>query len=79
MEPLSNILTVSELNTKIKKLLEENFRFINIIGEISNFKIHSQSGHFYFTLKDEDSQIQAVMWKSRSVPRARSGSADRSR
>jgi exodeoxyribonuclease VII large subunit len=66
VEPLSNILTVSELNTKIKKLLEENFRFINIIGEISNFKIHSQSGHFYFTLKDQDSQIQAVMWKTRN-------------
>lgn len=66
MESLPKILTVTELNAKIKILLEENFKFVNLIGEISNFKIHSQSGHFYFTLKDEASQVQCVMWSSRS-------------
>jgi exodeoxyribonuclease VII large subunit len=66
MSELASILTVSELNSQIKYLLEENFRYVNLIGEISNFKIHSQSGHFYFTLKDENSQIQAVMWKTRN-------------
>jgi exodeoxyribonuclease VII large subunit len=66
MNEPGNILTVSELNAKIKVLLEENFRYVNLLGEISNFKIHSQSGHFYFTLKDENSQIQAVMWKTRN-------------
>ena len=66
MEPLQNIITVTELNTKIKLLIEENFRFVNIIGEISNFKAHSQSGHYYFTLKDDNSQVQAVMWKTRN-------------
>jgi len=66
VEPIQNILTVSELNSRIKILIEENFRFVNLIGEISNFKAHSQSGHFYFTLKDDNSQIQAVMWKSRN-------------
>lgn len=66
MSGLENILTVTELNSKIKFLLEENFRYVNLIGEISNFKVHSQSGHFYFTLKDENSQIQAVMWKTRN-------------
>jgi len=66
MEPLAKILTVTELNAQIKILLEENFRFVNLIGEISNFKIHTQSGHYYFTLKDEGSQIQCVMWRSRS-------------
>ncbi|MGH2575351.1 MAG: exodeoxyribonuclease VII large subunit [Ignavibacteria bacterium] len=66
MKDLPNILTVSELNSQIKILLEDNFSYINLLGEISNFKIHSQSGHFYFTLKDENSQIQAVMWKSRN-------------
>lgn len=65
-ESLSNILTVSELNSYIKQTLEENFRYVHIIGEISNFKIHSQSGHYYFTLKDEDSQVSAVMWKTRN-------------
>jgi len=62
----SNILTVTELNARLKKLIEENFRFVNLIGEISNFKIHSQSGHYYFTLKDETSQVQAVMWSTRN-------------
>ncbi len=66
MLPLPNILTVTELNSKIKQIIEENFRFVNLIGEISNFKIHSQSGHYYFTLKDERSQVSAVMWSSRN-------------
>ncbi len=66
MEPVQNILTVSELNSRVKMLVEENFRFVNIIGEISNFKAHSQSGHYYFTLKDDTSQVQAVMWKTRN-------------
>ncbi len=63
---LPNILTVSELNSYIKQVLEENFRFVHLIGEISNFKLHTQSGHYYFTIKDEDSQINAVMWKTRN-------------
>ena len=66
MENLPEIITVSELNSKIKILLEENYRYVNLIGEISNFKIHSQSGHYYFTLKDESSQISSVMWRSRN-------------
>jgi exodeoxyribonuclease VII large subunit len=66
MEPLQNIMTISELNSRVKILIEENFRFVNIIGEISNFKAHSQSGHYYFTLKDDNSQVQAVMWKTRN-------------
>lgn len=66
MENLPEIITVSELNSKIKILLEENYRYVNLIGEISNFKIHTQSGHYYFTLKDESSQISSVMWRSRN-------------
>jgi exodeoxyribonuclease VII large subunit len=65
-ETYPEILTVSELNSYIRLLLEENFRYVHLIGEISNFKIHTQSGHYYFTLKDESSQINAVMWKSRN-------------
>lgn len=65
-ENLPNILTVSELNSFIKVLIEDNFKFIHLIGEISNFKIHTQSGHYYFTIKDESSQISAVMWKTRN-------------
>jgi len=66
MTELQNILTVTELNSQVKILIEENFRFVHLIGEISNFKAHSQSGHYYFTLKDDNSQIQAVMWKTRN-------------
>jgi exodeoxyribonuclease VII large subunit len=66
MAELQNILTVTELNSQVKILVEENFRFVHLIGEISNFKAHSQSGHYYFTLKDDSSQVQAVMWKTRN-------------
>jgi len=65
-ESIPQILTVSELNKNIKEVVEQNFRYINIIGEISNFKAHTASGHYYFTLKDEDSQISAVMWRNRT-------------
>ena len=54
-----NMYTVSELNANIKSLLEENFPFVWIFGEISNFRIPA-SGHFYFTLKDDVSQISSV-------------------
>lgn len=57
-----NIYTVSELNTNIKSLIEENFPFVWIFGEISNFRIPA-SGHFYFTLKDAASQISSVMFR----------------
>lgn len=62
MDPIRKIYTVSELNGDIKSLLEEQFPFVWIVGEISNFRI-PVSGHFYFTLKDEDSQINAVMFR----------------
>jgi exodeoxyribonuclease VII large subunit len=62
---LAHIFTVSELNRKIKAILEQNFPFIWISGEISNFRMPS-SGHFYFTLKDETSQIQTVMFRGQN-------------
>ena len=57
-----NLYTVSELNANIKSLVEESFPFIWIFGEISNFRIPA-SGHFYFTLKDDASQISSVMFR----------------
>lgn len=60
--PLRRVYTVSELNANIKMLLEEQFPFVWIAGEISNFRV-PLSGHFYFTLKDETSQINAVMFR----------------
>lgn len=61
-----NILSVSELNNLIKKDLEYNFPDIIVEGEISNFTSHS-SGHKYFSLKDSNSQISAVMWKGQRL------------
>lgn len=56
-------LTVSELTRLLNDLIEEHFDRVCVVGQISNFKIHS-SGHAYFTLKDEEAQISCVMWKS---------------
>lgn len=58
-------LTVSALNNYIKKVLDNDFILSNsnITGEISNFKIHS-SGHIYFSLKDEYSKINCIMFRS---------------
>jgi exodeoxyribonuclease VII large subunit len=62
METTRKVYTISELNVDIKLLLEEQFPFVWIIGEISNFRIPA-SGHFYFTLKDQSSQLNAVMFR----------------
>ena len=56
------IYSVSELNVNIKTLLEESFPFVWIFGEISNFRTPA-SGHYYFSLKDAASQINAVMFR----------------
>ena len=57
--------TVSEINSLINRKLkmDPNFKNILVKGEISNFKTNAFSGHSYFTLKDENSQIDAVMFK----------------
>ena len=63
--PESNILTVGKLTDYIKQRLENDLQLINIWvkGEISNFTRHN-SGHLYFTLKDEISQISCAMFRS---------------
>lgn len=59
---MENILSVSEITGLIKQTLEENFSEVSVIGEISNFKAHV-SGHWYFTLKDANAQINCAMWR----------------
>jgi len=61
----SQILKVSELTQQIKYLLEKNFPFVWIEGEISNVTLHS-TGHFFFTLKDKKAQIRAIMFRSQA-------------
>jgi exodeoxyribonuclease VII large subunit len=57
------IYKVSEVTRLIKLELENSFPFLWVEGEVSNFHRH-QSGHLYFTLKDETSQLRAVMFRS---------------
>ncbi|MBN2029707.1 exodeoxyribonuclease VII large subunit [bacterium] len=59
------IYTVSEITREIKLTLEDTFPPIWIEGEVSNFKRHT-SGHLYFSLKDQESQISCVMWRGRN-------------
>ena len=61
-----NALTVTQVNTYIKAILDENVHLKNIyiVGEISNFLHYFRSGHMYFTLKDDNSQLKAVMFSS---------------
>jgi exodeoxyribonuclease VII large subunit len=56
-------LTVSQLTNSIRITLESRFPSVWVEGEISNFKDHS-SGHWYFTLKDENAQLRAKCFRS---------------
>lgn len=56
------VYKVTELSRDIKTVLENAFPGVWVEGEISNFRVYP-SGHAYFTLKDEEAQIRAVMWK----------------
>lgn len=59
------VYTVSRLTQEIKNNLEVSFPSLWVEGELSNFRVPS-SGHFYFTLKDDASQIRVVMFRSRN-------------
>ncbi len=60
---LDEVYSVSRLTREIKNHLESRFASLWVEGEISNFRVPS-SGHFYFTLKDENTQIRVVMFRS---------------
>ncbi|MBO3387227.1 exodeoxyribonuclease VII large subunit [Clostridium perfringens] len=61
-------LSVGEVNNYVKKLVENDFilKNLNVKGEISNLKFHS-SGHIYFSLKDENSKVNCIMFKNNAV------------
>ena len=65
-EPIT--FTVSELNDYVKALIDSSEVLSNVavVGEISNFNNHYKTGHFYFTLKDENALVKAVMFRSYS-------------
>ncbi len=59
------VLAVSELNRQVKRLLEDNFTQVWVQGEISNMA-RPQSGHWYFSLKDDQAQIRCAMFRNRN-------------
>ena len=61
--PRRRILTVSELTTEVRTLLEDRFFEIWVEGELSNCRVWN-TGHLYFTLKDANAQIKGVMFRS---------------
>lgn len=63
--PARRVWVVRELVAAVRTHLEREYADVWVEGEISNFRAHD-SGHLYFTLKDQDSQIRAVMFRSQA-------------
>jgi exodeoxyribonuclease VII large subunit len=63
LTPERRIFTVSELNAAIRTILDQEFRDVWVSGEISGIKL-AASGHYYFTLKERDSQVKCVAFRS---------------
>lgn len=63
---MNSIMTVSQLNRYLAFKLKEDIRLRSILirGEISNFTNHAKTGHFYFTLKDNEGSVKAVMFNN---------------
>jgi exodeoxyribonuclease VII large subunit len=66
-EATRRVLTVSELTSNVRRLLEKEIGQIWITGEVTNLRTQS-SGHIYFTLKDGNAQLQCVLFRSEAVP-----------
>src|ERR1035438_5278609 len=62
-EATRKVLAVSELTAQVRSLLEKQVGQIWVTGEITNFRAQS-SGHFYFTLKDAESQLSCVLFRN---------------
>ncbi|HQZ12628.1 MAG TPA: exodeoxyribonuclease VII large subunit, partial [Devosia sp.] len=56
--------TVSEIAQAVRRTVEDEFGHVRVRGEISGFRGVHSSGHAYFTLKDENASIDAVIWKT---------------
>lgn len=56
-------LTVSEVSAALKRMVEDNFSYVRVRGEISGYRGPHSSGHVYFAIKDEGARLDAVIWK----------------
>src|SRR5438876_1218251 len=65
-EATRRVLTVSELTTQVKRLLEKELGLVWVTGEVTNLRVQS-SGHVYFTLKDANAQLNCVLFRGESV------------
>src|SRR5438128_1496485 len=65
-ETTRRVLTVSELTTQVKRLLEKSIGLVWVTGEVTNLRVQS-SGHVYFTLKDANAQLNSVLFRGESV------------
>jgi len=65
LEEKPRVLRVAELTRSIKQLLESNVPLLWVRGEISNF-VNAASGHWYFSLKDEQAQVRCVMFRHKN-------------
>ncbi len=62
--PARQIVTVTELTGRLRTLLESTYANVWVEGEIANCRLWKKTGHLYFTLRDENTQIRAVMFRS---------------
>ncbi len=71
----THTLSVSELNQQASQCLEQQFRVVHVVGEISNLACPS-SGHWYFSLKDQHAQVRCAFFKTRhrnTIPMPKNG------
>src|SRR6202162_2529045 len=57
-------ITVSELASALKRAIEERFGYVRVRGEISGYRGPQSSGHAYFSLKDANARLDAVIWRT---------------
>ena len=62
---MEKVYSISEITNRVKDILERNVGYVVLEGEVSNYKAQT-SGHLYFTLKDDNAAISAVMFKMRA-------------
>ena len=65
-ETTRRVLTVTELTSQVKRLLEKELGLVWVTGEVTNLRVQG-SGHAYFTLKDAGSQLNCVLFRGEAV------------